>query len=177
MPMVHRHFTTYCVIHTFLCFSSDAYGSSFKLIVCHEIGHAIGVNDSYDKRTIMHYNAGFTEAADDVLDWDSRNAVRWLYYIPYPTTTTTSKTNSKTASSYKPPTTTTSSPTTRDGVEFETTTMATYSSASYVSPTKTVLVIYSMVVICLNNFRSDVARFARNNILVAQYRNLNRLNN
>ena len=161
MPIVHRHFTTYCVIDTFLCSSSDAYGSSFKLIVCHEIGHAIGVNDSYDKRTIMHYNAGFTEAADDVLDWDSRNAVRWLYYIPYPTTTTSqttstaSKTNSTTTSSIKPPTTTTSSPTTRDGVEFETTTMATYSSASYVSPTKAVLVIYSMIVICLNNFISE----------------------
>ena len=107
----------------------------------------------------MHYNAGFTEAADDVLDWDSRNAVRWLYYIPYPTTTTsqttsaTSETNSKTTSSIKPPTT--SSPTTRDGLEFETTTTATYSSASYVSPTKTVLVIYSMAVICLNNFISE----------------------
>ena len=110
----------------------------------------------------MHYNAGFTEAADDVLDWDSRNAVRWLYYIPYPTTTitsqttlTASKTNSKTTSSIKPPTTTTSYPTNRDGVEFETTTMATYSSASYVSPTKTVLVFYSIVVICLNNFISE----------------------
>ena len=111
--------------HTYfpLFLSLAAYGSSFKLIVCHEIGHAIGVNDSYDKRTIMHYNAGFTEAADDVLDWDSRNAVRWLYYIPYPstatsqTTSTASKTNSKTTSSIKPPTTTTSSPTTPTGTK------------------------------------------------------------
>lgn len=70
----------YCV---FLPLGNE--GSSFKLILCHEIGHALGVNDSNDRETIMYADASGSQAPDNVLDSDSKKAIRSLYYISYRT--------------------------------------------------------------------------------------------
>ena len=76
---------------------TDSRGGSFKLILCHEIGHTLGLLDVVRKDSIMHYNTGDSIASDRKLDWDSSYGVSSLYrkplnhYRQQSTTTTTTR--------------------------------------------------------------------------------------